>query len=95
MGHPGGDRGPVVRRLSWRRASRHEGGGSARYPVFEPALGGPLDLEMRINRCRAEHQGAVPFAWESEELLALTAFVALSRAGCRSHGGMAPSCGRF
>ena len=51
-------------------------GVAARYPVFEPALGGPLDLEMRINRCRAEHQGAVPFAWESEELLALTAFVA-------------------
>ena len=51
-------------------------GVAARYPVFEPALGGPLDLEMRINRCRAEHQGAAPFAWESEELLALTAFVA-------------------
>ena len=51
-------------------------GVAARYPMFEPALGGPLDLEMRINRCRAEHQGAVPFAWESEELLALTAFVA-------------------
>ena len=51
-------------------------GVAAHYPVFEPALGGPLDLEMRINRCRAEHQGAAPFAWESEELLALTAFVA-------------------
>ncbi|HKM74577.1 MAG TPA: sulfur oxidation c-type cytochrome SoxA, partial [Stellaceae bacterium] len=40
------------------------------------ALARPIDLEQRINRCRSEHQGAEPFAWESEDLLALTAFVA-------------------
>lgn len=51
-------------------------GVAARYPAFEPALARPLDLEERINRCRVEHQGAEPFAWESEDLLALTAFVA-------------------
>ena len=50
-------------------------GVAGRYPVFEPVLGRPLDLEMRINRCRTEHQGAAPFAWESEDLLALTVFV--------------------
>jgi len=51
-------------------------GVAARYPLFEPALARPLDLEGRINRCRSEYQAAEPFAWESAELLALTAFVA-------------------
>jgi len=51
-------------------------GVAARYPAFDPALARPLDLEERINRCRSEHQGAEPLAWESEDLLALTAFIA-------------------
>jgi sulfur-oxidizing protein SoxA len=56
-------------------------GVAARYPAFDPALARPLDLEGRINRCRTEHQGAEPFAWESAELLALTAFVAYQSRG--------------
>ena len=51
-------------------------GVAARYPTFDAALGRPIDLEQRINRCRSEHQAAEPFAWESEDLLALTAFIA-------------------
>ncbi len=51
-------------------------GVAARYPAFDPASGRPIDLEQRINRCRANHQGAEPLAWESADLLALTAFVA-------------------
>jgi L-cysteine S-thiosulfotransferase len=51
-------------------------GVAARYPAFDAALGHPIDLEQRINRCRTEHQKAEPLAWESAELLALTAFVA-------------------
>jgi len=51
-------------------------GVAARYPTFDAALGRPVDLEQRINRCRSEHQAAEPFAWESEDLLALTAFIA-------------------
>ncbi|MBV8118454.1 MAG: sulfur oxidation c-type cytochrome SoxA [Alphaproteobacteria bacterium] len=51
-------------------------GVAARYPAFDPGLGRPIDLEQRINHCRSEHQQAEPFAWESAELLALTAFVA-------------------
>jgi sulfur-oxidizing protein SoxA len=53
----------------------------ARYPAFDAVLARPLDLEQRINHCRTEHQGAEPLAWESEDLLALTAFVAR-----QSHG---------
>ena len=56
-------------------------GVAARYPVFEPALSRPLDLEGRINRCRTEHQGAAPFAGESEDLLAVTALVARQSRG--------------
>ena len=56
-------------------------GVAACYPTFEPELAQPLDLEGRINRCRVEHQGAAPFAWESEDLLALTAFVAYQSRG--------------
>jgi sulfur-oxidizing protein SoxA len=51
-------------------------GVAARYPAFDNALGRPVDLEQRINMCRTNHQQAVPFAYESRELLALTAFVA-------------------
>jgi L-cysteine S-thiosulfotransferase len=56
-------------------------GVAARYPAFDPGLGRLLDLEERINRCRSEHQGAEPFAWESADLLALTAFVAYQSRG--------------
>src|ERR1700738_2023114 len=56
-------------------------GVAARYPAFEPGLARPVDLEQRIDRCRTEHQGAAPLAWESADLLALTAFVAFQSRG--------------
>ncbi|MBR0933829.1 sulfur oxidation c-type cytochrome SoxA [Bradyrhizobium jicamae] len=51
-------------------------GVAAHYPAFEQALGRPVDLEQRINLCRTNHQRAAPLAYESRELLALTAYVA-------------------
>ena len=51
-------------------------GAAARYPAFDAALDRPVDLEQRINQCRTERQHAQSLAWESEDLLALTAFVA-------------------
>jgi sulfur-oxidizing protein SoxA len=56
-------------------------GVAARYPAFDAVLARPLDLEQRINLCRTEHQRAEPLAWESEDLLALTAFVARQSRG--------------
>jgi L-cysteine S-thiosulfotransferase len=50
-------------------------GVAARYPAFDKAQGRPVDVEQRINLCRKEHQQANPFANESRELLALTAFI--------------------
>jgi sulfur-oxidizing protein SoxA len=50
-------------------------GVAARYPAFNPARNGPVDLEQRINLCRSEQQKAPPLAFESRELLALTAYI--------------------
>jgi len=50
-------------------------GVSARYPAFLPVKGRPIDIEQRINLCRTEQQKAEPFAHESRELLALSAYV--------------------
>jgi L-cysteine S-thiosulfotransferase len=56
-------------------------GVAARYPAFDAALARPLDLEERINHCRTEHQRAEPLGWESDDLLALTTFVARQSRG--------------
>ena len=56
-------------------------GVAAHYPAFDPSLARPLDVEQRINRCRTEHQRAEALAWESEDLLALTVFVARQSRG--------------
>jgi len=51
-------------------------GVAARYPAFDTETSRPIDLAGRINRCRVTRQGAEPFAAESGEILALTAYVA-------------------
>jgi len=51
-------------------------GVAARYPAFDRALGRPVNLEQRINLCRARRQDATPLTYEKHDLLALTAFVA-------------------
>ncbi|HSV78773.1 MAG TPA: sulfur oxidation c-type cytochrome SoxA [Ramlibacter sp.] len=56
-------------------------GVAARYPAFEPRLGRVINLEQRINACRERHQQQSPYPHESQELLALTAFL-----GRQSHG---------
>src|SRR2546426_9865932 len=50
-------------------------GVAARHPAFDAARGRPVNLEQRINSCRSDRQQAPPLAWESRELLALTADV--------------------
>ena len=50
-------------------------GVAARYPAFDAARRRPVDLEERVNICRAEKQQATPLAFESKELLALAAYV--------------------
>ena len=56
-------------------------GVAARYPAFDAASGRPINLEQRINVCRADRQQAPPLAFESRELLALAAYVARQSRG--------------
>jgi sulfur-oxidizing protein SoxA len=51
-------------------------GVAARYPAVSEATGELFNLEKRINNCRVEHQKAEAFEYESDELLALTTYVA-------------------
>ena len=65
-------------------------GVAARYPAFDRELSGPVDLEQRINLCRARHQQAAPLTYESRDLLALTAFVAQQSRGIAIAGNADP-----
>ena len=69
-----------LRRLP-RRCATSMKGVAARYPAFDNALGRPVDLEQRINLCRADISRRRRFAYESRDLLALTAFVAQQSRG--------------
>ena len=50
-------------------------GVAARYPVFDASLGRMINLELRISHEIADRMGAQPPAYESEDMLALTALV--------------------
>lgn len=56
-------------------ATRSMRGVAARHPAFDRATGRPIDLGQRIDRCRSTHQGAAPWAPESDARLAMEAFV--------------------
>jgi sulfur-oxidizing protein SoxA len=56
-------------------------GVAPRYPAFDAARGRPINLDQRINLCRAERQQATPLPYESKELLALSAFVGTQSRG--------------
>jgi sulfur-oxidizing protein SoxA len=70
-------------------------GVAARYPAFDKTLGRPVNLEQRINLCRAEKQQATPLAYESRDLLALTAFVAKQSRGMPIEAGADPQLEPF
>lgn len=57
-------------------ASQSMHGVAARYPAIDGHGERLMNLEHRINDCRVRRQRLAPLAWESEGLLALTAFVA-------------------
>ena len=52
-----------------------------RYPQFDPRSGKLINLEQRINRCRTEQLQAETYPYESEALLALSAFVSFQSRG--------------
>jgi len=62
-------------------ASASMRGVATRYPAFDAATGSVLDLEARINECRVRRQKEAPLARESDDLLGITAYVALQSRG--------------
>jgi sulfur-oxidizing protein SoxA len=56
-------------------------GVAARYPAIPKGADKPVDLEGRINLCRTSQEKAESFGPESQELLGLTAYVALQSRG--------------
>jgi len=70
-------------------------GVAARYPAFDKALGRPVTIEQRINLERTQHQQAPPLAYESRDLLALSAFVANQSRGVPITAGDDPELKPF
>lgn len=62
-------------------AERSMKGVAARYPSHVAALGRVVDIEQRINACVVENQRRAELPWESQELLALTAYVSRQSRG--------------
>ena len=56
-------------------------GVAAHYPKFDADAGAVLDLDARIADCRTRRQQAAALARESDDLLALTAYVAYQSRG--------------
>lgn len=56
-------------------------GVATRYPAIPPGTDKPVDLEGRINLCRVDNQKATPLPPESQDMLALLAFVSRQSRG--------------
>jgi L-cysteine S-thiosulfotransferase len=57
-------------------AAKSMRGAATRYPAFDERSARPIDLAGKINQCRQRRQSAAPLARESDELLALSTYVA-------------------
>jgi sulfur-oxidizing protein SoxA len=62
-------------------ASESMRGTHTRYPRFDSRRQKLMNLEQQINRCREEHMQAAAYPYESEDLLALSAFVSFQSRG--------------
>ena len=56
-------------------------GVSAHYPKIDAGSARLMNIEGRINQCRTQRQQAEPLRYESEELLAITAYVGMQSRG--------------
>ena len=70
-------------------------GVAARYPAFDKVLGRPVTLEQRINLERTQRQQAASLAYESRDLLALSAYVANQSRGMPITAGDNPELKPF
>jgi sulfur-oxidizing protein SoxA len=58
---------------------------ATRYPAYSPAMGRVINLEQQINRCRTARLKTNELKYESEDLLALTAFISHQAKGLPMH----------
>lgn len=56
-------------------------GVGARYPVYDKETKKPINIELRINKCRTEKMKAKPYKYESDELLGMTALIRMQSRG--------------
>src|ERR1700761_3643292 len=70
-------------------------GVAARYPAFDKTLGRPVTLDQRINLEREQRQQATPLPYESQDLLALSAFIANQSRGMPITAGDDPALKPF
>lgn len=56
-------------------------GVTPRYPQIDPGTAKLTNIEGRINLCRTRHQQAAEWQYESDELLALAAYVGMQSRG--------------
>ena len=66
-------------------------GVAARYPAHDPSSDRVVNLDQRINTCRTRHQGTAAWAYESEALLSLSAYVAHQSRGTPMEGSVPPT----
>lgn len=71
---PDGEKG-ISCRSCHGNASESMPTAGATYPAYAVELGKLINIEQRINQCRTERMGAEAWQWESDELLAMTAYV--------------------
>lgn len=69
-----GDAGKACETCHGRAEETMKGVGAS-YPKYHPPSGKPINLEQRINLCRTENMRAPAWAWETDELLAMTTYV--------------------
>jgi sulfur-oxidizing protein SoxA len=70
-------------------------GVTARYPAFDKTLGHPVTLDQRINLERSERQQAPALAYESHDLLALSAYIGNQSRGMPITAGDDPALKSF
>lgn len=78
-------RGPSGKSCASCHGDAHESmrGVAARLPRHYASAGRVLDLEGRIKECVVRNQGAPDLPWESQDLLALSTYVARQSKGAR------------
>jgi sulfur-oxidizing protein SoxA len=56
-------------------------GVAATYPAFDIEDKKPINIELRINKCRTKYQKAKPFKYESDAMLGMTGLIAKQSRG--------------